>query len=526
MTERLVTTMCTPFGCGPAQGVKEEECVEDPQCCDQFKDTNFCGTGGSAPDCAIGERILQKTCGKDTSIYDCRVDEDEQEVDHSPSCKPRCLGGYSPNEAAAIVNPSLPIICPGDDTGLGASHGPWIRSKFGVGIESKILGNGVGVCNHPPSALPDQKCELYCLTGYQPSPNGQTCDPISCTQDPVSLKTVIANEEISDGSTRSYTYVIPDICPITDSNSYVLFKITLGEATFQLWNNSTSMWDALSSSGDNNNLFNSLKLYPLSADSKYFADHQIKWKVSQATGDKDSFFATIVAEECAHPPLPQNITIQNPNDRLTNDSVVTRPFNIPPACNPINESSHFSINVQLINAALQVYDVNADTWTDVATSGKNNQQFLSLKYHSLGPEGRFFNNDQIMWRISSARDSDADFQAGITVADCYATMCSGVPTEGWVTALGPTTSCAPVCASVGWNPGVSPEGMSCASGENRPMSGTGTISYTHDCVSGLGCNGNIPGPTQTHFSDVNCYRTGQSEDGQLSDIAVACYCQQ
>ena len=30
------------------------------------------------------------------------------------------------------------------------------------------------------------------------------------------------------------------------------------------------------------------------------------------------------------------------------------------------------VNVQLINAALQVYDVNADTWIDVATSGKNN----------------------------------------------------------------------------------------------------------------------------------------------------------
>lgn len=523
-TERLITTTCTPIGCGPAQGVKEQECIEDSQCCDQLKDTNFCGTGGHAPDCPIGERILQKTCGKDTATYACRTDEEGPDVDHNPSCKPKCIGKYSPNEAAAIVNPSLPIICPGDDTDLDSSHGPWVRDKSGVGIESKILGNGISACNH--SDLPDQKCELYCLTGYQPNPDGLTCDPILCTQGPTALKTVIAKEEIPEGSTRSYTYTFPNSCPIFNGNSYILFNITLGEADIQLWNNATSTWDTLSTSGDNNNIFNSIKLYPLGTDSKYFADRQVKWKVTQADGDKDRFLTSIVAEECGHPSLPQNITIQNPNDQLTNESVVIRTFNIPRECNPIDESSYFSVNVQLINAALQVYDVNADTWIDAATSGKNNQQFLSLKYHPLGLENRFFNGAQIMWRISTALGSKTDYQTGITVTDCYVTMCAGAPKEGWVTALGPTTSCAPVCASVGWNPDISPEGMSCASGKNRPMSGTGTISYIHDCASGWGCNGNISGPTQTHLSDVNCYRNDQNEDGQLTDITVACYCRQ
>ena len=144
----------------------------------------------------------------------------------------------------------------------------------------------------------------------------------------------------------------------------------------------------------------------------------------------------------------------------------------------------------------------------------------------MGSENRFFKGDQIAWRIARARGNDENYSAGITVADCYVSLCSGGPKEGWLTSAGSADSCAPVCASVGLNPGLSAEGMSCASGENRPMSGTGTISYIHDCAGGLGCNGNLPGPTETHFSDINCYRGGQSEDGQLTDITVACYCQQ
>lgn len=523
-TERLITTTCIPSGCGAALGIKEEECVEDSECCDEFKDSNFCGTGGSTPDCPIGERIVQKTCGKDVVIHECRPDTEGVEADHNPSCKPRCLGRYSPNEAAAIVNPSLPVICPSDDTDLELSHGPWTREKSGVGIESKILGNGVTACNHPPSPMPDQKCELYCLNGYRPNADGLTCEPISCTQGPAALKTVVANEELYEGSTQTYSYSIPSSCPVEDENSYIMFNVTLGEATLQVWNNSGQNWETLSTSGDNNNLFHSLKLYPLGNDSKYFADGQIKWQVSQASGDKDSFFVLISAVECNQPPIPQNIPIQTIHDVLTNGSNVIRSFSIPAECEPINESSYFSVNLHVVNAALEVYDVNANMWSEIANSGPNNQQLLSLNYHPLGFESRFFKNNEIMWRISKTQGSHADYQAGITVTDCDVNMCSGAPKEGWITILGSTNSCEGLCASVGLKPGISPEGMSCASGENRPMSGTGKISYLYKCTGGLGCNGNLAGPTQTHLSDVNCYRNGQNEDGRPTDMMVACYC--
>jgi hypothetical protein len=525
VTERLVTTTCIPTGCGQTHGIKEQECIEDSECCDEFRDTNYCGTGGPTPDCPIGSRIIQKVCGHEKSVYDCRYDFEDSEVDKSPTCKPKCLGNFSTNEAAAIVNPKLPIICPGDDTDLENSNGPWSRDKGGLGIPSKLLGSGVTVCNHPSDTAKDQKCELYCLNGYIANPKTMSCDPISCQKDPVSLNAIISNEELSEGTSQSYEYTIPESCPFVDANSYITFDITLGEATVDLWNNTTSSWDTLSTSGDNNNFFESLKLYPLSSDSKYIANKQIKWRISQAAGDKDSFFSTIKARECDHPSLPLHVSIQSTNESLSNDSVILRSYTIPKECNPINESSQFSADIQLINATLQVYDVNADTWSEIATSGRNNQQFLSLKYHPLGLENRYFKEDQITWRISKAKNYEGNFQAGISIAECYVSMCSGAPKDGWVTAMGQTTSCAPVCASAGLNPGISPEGMSCASGENRPMSGTGTISYIHDCSSGMGCNGNMPGPTQTHYADINCYRNGQTEDSQLTDITVACYCQ-
>lgn len=527
-TERLVTHSCTPAGCMLPQGVPAQECVEDPTCCTDFQDTNFCGTGGPEPDCPIGARIVQKTCGNDTATYECRRDLEPADVDRTPSCQPHCLGEYSPNEAAAIVNPSLPVICPGDDADLASSRGPWVRDPSGVGIATKILGQSVDACRHPPTPPPDEKCEVYCLTGYVPNPNGLSCDPVACHQDAMPLNDIVAAGELPQGSGEEYTYKIPAACPVLDENSYILFNVILGEVSLSTWNNAAGKWETPTTSGDNNNMFQSFKLYPLGSDSTYFNKNQIRWKVSQATGDKDSYFVNITAAECATPPVPQNFQVQNPGEVLMGDAPAIRSFVIPKECNPLNEGSYFSANFQLNNATLHVFDVNADTWSEVASSGKNNKQTLSLKYHPMGLEGRFFNGNEIMWRISKARGSTTeDFSAGITVADCYVSLCSGsTPKEGWVTAAGSASSCSPVCASVGLNPGLSPEGMACASGENRPMSGTGIISYTHGCSSGLGCNGNLPGPTQTHFSDVNCYRNGQTEDGQSTDLTVACYCQQ
>ncbi len=527
ITERLITTACVPAGCGAPQGIKEQECVQDSQCCDEeFRDTDYCGTGGATPDCPIGSRITQKKCGLENFSYECRPDLESPELDGSPSCQPKCLGNFSSNEAAAIAFPNKPIICPGDDADLESSPGPWVRESSSLFIQSKILGSGVTACNHETNITPDGKCELYCLNGYKANPNSLSCDPISCQKDPVILNAVISNEELLQDTTQTYQYTIPKICPLSSDDSYVTFNLILGEATVDLWNNATSNWDSLSTSGDNNSLFESIKLYPLTSDGKYFANSQIKWRISQASGDKDNYFAKITAVECDHPALPQHFTVQSSNETLTKDTVLVRSYQIPKECSPVNESSQISVDVQLINATLQVFDVTANTWTEVATSGINNQQFLSLKYHPLGLENRYFNEDLITWRILKTRASENNFQAGISVADCNISMCSGVPKESWVNVMSSTSSCSPVCASVGMKPGISPEGMSCASGENRPMSGTGIISYAHDCASGLGCNGNMSGTTQTHLSDVNCYRDGQAEDGQLTDMTVACYCAQ
>ncbi|MBL8014024.1 MAG: hypothetical protein JNN05_09275 [Candidatus Omnitrophica bacterium] len=521
-TERLISTTCVPTGCGPSKGIEEQKCVEDSECCDEYRDTAYCGTGAEAPDCPIGTRIVQKVCGEGKTTYACRQDFEEVKIDSSPSCRPHCLGQYSPNEAAANVNPSLPIICPGDDTGLQSSNGPWVRDKNGVGLQGKIIGTGINVCSQNPL----QKCESYCLNGYKVSADGTHCESISCQKDPILLKHSIVDSEFSPGSTQTYDYSLPNSCPLTDESAFILFNITLGEAILHVWNNESSQWDKLSTSGDNNNLFKSLRLYPLlAADKKYFSDNQIKWKITQADGDKDSYFAKIIAQECGHPETTIYKNISDPNESLPNDTTIQRTFTIPAECAPFNESSHITVDIQLINANLQVFDVNNNLWSDVATSGKDNQLFLSLKYHPLGFENRYFKNDQISWKVTAAAGSGNNFQAGISVAECYQNMCSGVPKEGWVTALGTINSCTPLCASIGLKPGVSPEGMSCASGKNRPMSGTGSISYFHGCAIGLNCNGNLVGPTQTHLTQGNCYRAGQNEEDQETDIAVACYCQ-
>lgn len=175
-TQRLETSLCNPAGCGPALGIQEENCVDDPTCCDFYRDTILCGTGGPSPDCPLGERITQRPCGGGITEFSCRVDNDDTSVDGNPTCIPHCIGSYNPNETAALANPSVPIICPGDDVGVVGS--PWIQDASGIGIAITNLGHSVAVCNHPPSPLPDNKCEAYCLPGY--IEQGAGCVPNYC----------------------------------------------------------------------------------------------------------------------------------------------------------------------------------------------------------------------------------------------------------------------------------------------------------------------------------------------------------
>lgn len=175
-TERLETILCNPVGCGAALGINENYCVDDPTCCDIYLDTNLCGTGGPSPDCPLGERVTQRACGSSTSQFGCRVDTNPTSIDGNPSCVPHCIGSYHPNEGAAASNPLLPVICPGDDTNVTGAV--WVQYIGGIGIPITQLGRTVAVCSHPPSPLPDNKCETYCLPGYIPS--GIGCTPNYC----------------------------------------------------------------------------------------------------------------------------------------------------------------------------------------------------------------------------------------------------------------------------------------------------------------------------------------------------------
>lgn len=175
-TERLETILCNPVGCGAALGINENYCVDDPTCCDRYLDTALCGTGGPAPDCPVGERITQRACGGGTSQFGCRVDTNPTVIDGNPTCIPHCIGTFHPNEASAASNPLLPIICPGDNSGI--TGGALINYVGGIGIPITLMGKTVLACSHPPSPPPDNKCETYCLQGYIPSGTG--CIPNYC----------------------------------------------------------------------------------------------------------------------------------------------------------------------------------------------------------------------------------------------------------------------------------------------------------------------------------------------------------
>lgn len=163
-TEHLETVLCNPVGCGAALGITEQTCVNDPICCTIYYDTALCGEGGAAPDCPLGDRVTQRACGGGINDFSCRTDSQPTGVDGNPTCIPHCIGAYNPNEAAAVGNPTVPVICPGDDTSVVGA--PWIQDASGIGIAITILGHDVAVCSHPPSPGPDNKCEAYCLPGY------------------------------------------------------------------------------------------------------------------------------------------------------------------------------------------------------------------------------------------------------------------------------------------------------------------------------------------------------------------------
>jgi hypothetical protein len=207
-TQRLVTVLCNPVGCGAALGITESTCVDDPTCCDRYIDMLICGTGGPAPDCPVGERRTQRACGGGINEFSCRTDHDGILVDGNVSCVPHCIGPYNANETVALSNPLVPVICPGDDVNVLGS--PWVQDASGIGIPITILGHNVAVCNHPtPTPLPDNSCEAYCLPGY--IHQGAGCVPNFCRTTFTTANTVF-------NDTNDASFSICEVSPVGSAN--------------------------------------------------------------------------------------------------------------------------------------------------------------------------------------------------------------------------------------------------------------------------------------------------------------------
>lgn len=90
--------------------------------------------------------------------------------------------------------------------------------------------------------------------------------------------------------------------------------------------------------------------------------------------------------------------------------------------------------------------------------------------------------------------------------------------EGWYAAA--AQSCANYCQSIGMYTAVSPEGAQCVSGENHAASAVGVVPFVYGCTSDCA--------PQAYNNAVSvgqyCYKPGQKQDNDRTDITVGCYC--
>jgi len=97
-------------------------------------------------------------------------------------------------------------------------------------------------------------------------------------------------------------------------------------------------------------------------------------------------------------------------------------------------------------------------------------------------------------------------------------------TSGWVSVAKTATNkeCVSFCAGIGLTniPSPSPEKARCASGEQRPPSAIGTVTFSYGCWPN--CNpGNSP---DTASVGNRCYSPGQVRDNDVTDTTVGCFC--
>lgn len=82
-------------------------------------------------------------------------------------------------------------------------------------------------------------------------------------------------------------------------------------------------------------------------------------------------------------------------------------------------------------------------------------------------------------------------------------------------------NCRTYCQSIGMFSGLSYEGAQCASGENRPASAVGSVSFSN------GCWPNCSPQYSNNARSVGgyCYKPGQKQDNDRTDVTVGCFCQ-
>ncbi len=81
--------------------------------------------------------------------------------------------------------------------------------------------------------------------------------------------------------------------------------------------------------------------------------------------------------------------------------------------------------------------------------------------------------------------------------------------------------CLNFCRSIGQESGISPEGAQCVSGENVVPSALGVIPFSYGCWPG-----NCPAQNFSNAVSVgrNCYKPGQKQDNDRTDVTVGCFC--
>jgi len=181
-----------------------------------------------------------------------------------------------------------------------------------------------------------------------------------------------------------------------------------------------------------------------------------------------------------------------------------------------------SLNIQIVDPAIASFTANGVAGTLVKPNGGD----ITFAWNARDVTGCTFNPGALAVAPNGSRTVAA---ASITADTTYTLSCNsdfGAKTStvtvdvvaAWFNAA--SQECGTYCNSLGKTNLPSPEGITCASGENRPPSGAGIINYVFGCWNG--CNGGYGAGAAS--SGSRCYHPTQKRDNDGTDTTVACFC--